>query len=402
MTTSTPNVNFFVHYVPNLDGKSLYGKNISKYEKERKFYGCKDSYNYVEYVHNGSKEQIDYVSYSGNNEKSSGVFTEKGLLDKEEKLELKHQLANTKSPIWHGLVSFEEMFGKTKCNTYEMAYELMKTEFPKFLKNAGLDPKNIVWFAGLHENTDHRHIHFSFFEKEPTKYRKNHEDLQFSNGKLPLKAIEKAKIDIELRLNGWNERFKDVRQNIQDEVKKYFYNNDYSKEIQREMRELKFMLPLTGRLQYDSENMVNVRPQINYIVDKYVQSNPYLLDEFNKFLDYANEKDILIAEMCKKSKVNPEDYLLKAKLKQDLYRRLGNQVLRSLDYLTTHEKILDSKSKGFVTKKRIQKAKKMAELQECIILARTIETEAINCFKEYYEKLQEFEYENLRDEGVID
>lgn len=400
--TETPNVNFFVHYVPNLTGKRMFNKSVNKYERERRFYSCQDSYNYVEYVHNGSKEKIDYVEYSGNNEKSSGVFTEKGLLNQKEKLELKHRLSATKSPIWHGLISFEEMFGKTKCNDFEAAYNLMLQKFPKFLRNAGLDPENIIWFAGLHENTDHRHIHFSFFEKEPSRYRKNCKELQYSNGKLPVKAIEKAKLDVEMHLDKWNLKFKEVRKNLQEETKKYFNQNDYSREIRRRMKELTIMLPIKGRLQYDSENMEDLRPLVDYVVDLHIKSNPFIWDEFNKFIELANQKDLLIVEMCRKSKINPETYLLKNKYTQDLYRRLGNQVLNSAQYLLIQQKTLDKQSKGFATKKRIEKAKRIARMKESAILARTIESEAISCFREYFEKLQEFEYEQLKNEGIID
>ena len=40
-------------------------------------------------------------------------------------------------------------------------------EFPKFFKKAALNPENITWFAGLHENTDNKHIHFSFRQNPP-------------------------------------------------------------------------------------------------------------------------------------------------------------------------------------------------------------------------------------------
>ena len=399
---STPNVNFFIHYVPYPNGQSMANRNISEFERERKFYSCGGKYNYVDYVHTGSKEKIDFVEYSGNNEKSSGVFTEKGLLTNSEKLELKHKLRVTKSPIWHGLISFEEIFGKTKCDNYEIAYELMKSEFPKFLRNAGIEPNNIEWFAGLHENTDHRHIHFSFFEKEPTRYRKGHKQLQFSNGKIPLFAIEKAKIDIEFKLTNWNRMFVGIRNNITSEVRDYLKENNYKQEIRKAMRDLKIMLPIKGRLQYDSEDLEYVRPQIDYIVDSHIQDNPYLLSEFNKFLDHATRKDLLIVEMCRKSKVNPDKFLLKDKYKYDLYRRLGNQVLNSVMYLEEKQNLLDRKTKNFLIKKRIKKAKMRAEMEELNILRRTIESEAINCFKEYFEKLEELEYEDLKNQGVIE
>ena len=114
-------------------------------------------------------KKLDYVKYLSNIKKSSGVFNQNGFMDAKQKQALRSDLRATKSVIWDGIISFEEQFGKKWCEHYEQAYELLKTELPKFFKRAGLDPNNIEWFAGLHENTDNRHIHICFFEKEAIK-----------------------------------------------------------------------------------------------------------------------------------------------------------------------------------------------------------------------------------------
>lgn len=158
---SVPNVNLFLGYVDNLD------KSVSKDLEARRFYSSNKEYDYVKYVNTGSKEKLDYVAYSGNNEKSKGIFNENGLLNAEQIKELRTNLRTTKSTIWHGVISFTEYFGNVNCDTYEKAYELMKSQLPKFFKNANLDPENIVWFAGLHENTDNKHIHLYFLKKSP-------------------------------------------------------------------------------------------------------------------------------------------------------------------------------------------------------------------------------------------
>ena len=79
-------------------------------------------------------------------------------------------------------------------NDYSQAYELMRTEFPKFLKRASFQPDNIVWCAGFHTNTDHRHIHFSFYEKQPLRYRKNKSELCFSHEQVSVASINSMKI----------------------------------------------------------------------------------------------------------------------------------------------------------------------------------------------------------------
>ena len=128
---ATPNVNFFIHSVPNLDGVN--DKLFKRYYKERIFYSCKDDYNYLSYVNKGSEKRIDFVDYSGNHEKSTGLFDKNGLCSKEQIAELKRGFRATKSPILHGLISFEEFFGKKYCDQYSQAFNLMTNQFPRFL-----------------------------------------------------------------------------------------------------------------------------------------------------------------------------------------------------------------------------------------------------------------------------
>ena len=96
----------------------------------------------------------DYTEYVGNSEKSCGVYGAKGLLSDDEKRELREMLRNTQSCIWDCVISFREEFGDEYCRDYEQAYNFLKKELPKFFTRAGLDKDNIVWYAGLHENTE--------------------------------------------------------------------------------------------------------------------------------------------------------------------------------------------------------------------------------------------------------
>ena len=182
----TPNVNFFIHSVPCLYGLGINHPLTKEYLKLRQFYACEETNNYLHYVKYGSEKKIDFIDYSGNNEKSSGVYDENGLCSEERIKQLKQNFKQTNSPIWYGLISFEEIFGKTYCNNFAKAYEVMKLQFPRFLANAGFDPKNIEWYARLHTNTDHRHIHFSFYEKVPLTYRRKKKAKCFSYGQVSL------------------------------------------------------------------------------------------------------------------------------------------------------------------------------------------------------------------------
>jgi hypothetical protein len=129
--------------------------------KGRGFYSSSERNDYLDYVEKGIKvnREIDYLDYAGDGEKSSGVFTAEGIMPKAEMKELRKTLRETKSCIWDCVVSFEEGYGKRNVYDWIQAKDLLSKTLPAFFRSVGLDPDNVVWYAGLHTNTDNRHIH---------------------------------------------------------------------------------------------------------------------------------------------------------------------------------------------------------------------------------------------------
>lgn len=397
---STPNVICQIYFLDN--EKSLAKNEIrqAKYGNQRKFYSCQKAYNYVDYVNIGSKQALNYVEYSGNNEKSHGVFNANGLLTKEEQKLLKKQLRETQSVIWHGFISFTESFGNMYCNDYESAYKMMKVEFPRFLKSAGLNPDNIIWYAGLHENTDNRHIHFSFFEKEPTKFRERSTQKHFSNGKLPYWSIEQLKLRVEQSLTDSAAQLKFARKQLTDSTKNVLFSKQsplkYNQEIQTLMCKLLEELPETGRFSYDSENIKPYKGKITKIVNAIICSNKDLYNTFTLFCRQVAKKDKETLRILSNLKIKPENwdkYLISEKYLKDIYRRLGNQVLNSLRIYKSKLQ----KSKSRLVNKRINKTVKANLLLYCIKLNAQIEDDATKTFEEYLKKLQETKENNIEE-----
>lgn len=79
-------------------------------------------------------EKLDFVEYSNNSTKSSGIFNQNGLMSKEQITDFRKNLREIKSVIWSGIISFEDNFGKKWCGCYEQAYELVKSELPRYFK----------------------------------------------------------------------------------------------------------------------------------------------------------------------------------------------------------------------------------------------------------------------------
>ncbi|MEG1752252.1 MAG: relaxase MobL, partial [Clostridia bacterium] len=324
---ATPNVNFFIHSVPCLDGLGVNDKLVKKYFNERNFYGCNQTDDFINYVNDGSHKKLDFIDYSGNNEKSSGIFDFNGHCNNARAKELRQLLRKTKSPIWHGLITFEKEFGNKFCDSYEKAYELIKAQFPKFLKDAGFDKNNIELFAGFHTNTEHKHIHFSFFEKEPTRYRKNSSNLFFSHGEVVLNSIQKIKVNTELYLTSSSEKIANIRKDMTTIFEKDLKEHIAKGEILKNIKNIMSALPLDGRISYDSENMLFLKNKINYLVDLIILKNSTTKAVYKSYLTLIAEKEEAIKAICKASKIDPNKVALYEKYHKDLYRRLGNQVI---------------------------------------------------------------------------
>lgn len=401
-SVATPNVNFFIHSVPNLDGVN--DKLFKRYYKERIFYSCKDDYNYLSYVNKGSEKRIDFVDYSGNHEKSTGLFDKNGLCSKEQIAELKRGFRATKSPIWHGLISFEEFFGKKYCDQYSQAFNLMTNQFPRFLKQAGFNPDNIVWCAGLHTNTDHRHIHFTFYEKKPLKYRKTKSELCFSHGQVSVYSINKAKIDIENYLSNYelNEQIYTTRKELTEEMKRNITITIQKGESLKMLKKILLLIPSSGRVSYDSENMMFLRNDINHLIDLIIKQDQKTNAVFRTYLTLLQEKDSSIRRMCEKSKIDPKKVVLYDKYLGDLYRRLGNLAIKNILDISYNLKFYEFEVKSRLAKKRVQRRKSEYIFDQCLRLAEIVQNDAMNYFKEHMKVLEEMKIKVLIEQGVID
>lgn len=391
---SVPNVNLFLNYIESLVGQDK--EYIENNCEQRAFYSCKNDFDYVGYVNKGSKEQLDYISYSGDNEKSLGIFNQNGLLNEKDISELRNRLRTTRSVIWHGVISFTEEFGNKYCDTYEKAYNLMKTEMPRFFKNAGLNPKNIIWYAGLHTNTDNKHIHFSFFEKEPLRKFRDKEGVQYSKGHIAIGVIRQFKKSIELKLLNLSSEIVLNRTSITNEFKK-LERTIFVKKI----KELIEILPLTGRMSYDSKEIEKFKKKIDNVVNAMIMTNASLRQKLNDFDYLVSKKDEEIRNINKRMKQDENKNLLKEKYKLDLYRRLGNIVLGVVKDIRKDQRKFDYNTRKRTTQKRLEKAKRRALFKNCERLNYLSTQEVINAFQEFLHKLDEANYKRLQEEGVI-
>lgn len=401
---SVPNVNCKIQYIENEETLSRSPALMRKYGDKRNFYSCKQSQDYMTYVATGATQKLDYIEYSGDKEKSTGIFGKDGLLNARQRKELREQLRETKSIIWDCLLTFQPEFGQTYCNDYEQAYAMMKREMPRFLKDAGFNPENVVWYAGLHTNKRHRHIHISFFEKEPSRYRQRGKDLCFSQGKINQTCLNRFKLHVEQRLTDASAELRVARKEITAITKDVLFSRDstikYNNRFAELVCELAEKLPHEGRISYDSENMRPLKPLIDRITDTAIKSNPKWYKAFVRFCGEVQKHDEQTREMLIRNKI-PEKhwdkYLKSDVFLSDLYRRMGNQILNYVRIFKKKER----PARGRLARKRIRNKTALEVIMRSAQLQAAMQADSEYFFEEYLRKLEEAR-ENIQGEMEMD
>lgn len=376
--------------------------------KKRTFYSSnqKDGDDYLKYIDKGAKagEVYDYMAYAGNEEKSSGVFGKDGFLTEKQKKEIRGLLRTTKSVIWDMLISFTEDYGNKHIKSYLDAMEVIKHNLPKFFRDNGMKYENVIWFAGLHENTDNKHIHLSFFEKEPLMGRQNKQGLFYHTGKMKKYSIDRLKIFIEEQLNG-NEYFlESYRQNLLLQTNVALQKRGYDlldKKLRLKLKELYRKFP-SGRISYNSLNMVELRPLIREIERILLEKNPLMSEEYQALRKALDAKDNELKEICQRQHIDETKYLQKEKFIEDFHRRIGNKIIQYTKEYIYEERRNEKAVISEKAKRNIEKTKRMRLFKETARLTREVDYEAIDIFTEYRKRLAEAEYQRLIEEGVIE
>lgn len=387
--------------MPNVIVKLRYyaeKSNNTKIHSRRAFYSSKQADDYLGYMDKGSKAKgyVNYLDYAGNNEKSAGVFDKNGLLSKEQKKDLRQKLRNTKSCIWDLVISFEKQYGKTQLQDLDDAKNLLNARLNRFLKQAGLNPENVLWYAALHENTNNRHIHVSFFENEPQHYRqKDRINKYFHSGNISRHAFDSFKLSVEQYFSATTTKVKESRKQLLYETAKVIQKVPYERKLSRMFVELAERIPTEGHVGYLSDNMRVVRSRVDEITTCMLRDNPRLKSEYAALKQALQKHDYEICEAARIQKIqNYDDYLITNKTVSDIYRRIGNKVIRQA-LLLKKQKCEEMKSKR---RKRYEMKELGYLIEETARLNAACEQEAIDCFQEFLRKLDEARYENSEEE----
>lgn len=377
------------------------------YEKgtpHRAFYDSTQKDDYLAYMDKGIKsgERIDYLDYTGNEEKSSGIFNANGILSKADKKTLREKLRKTDSIIWDIVISLEKEYGEQNVYTAEQAQELLKKVLPRFLREVGFKPENITWYAGLHTNTDNRHIHISFFENEPMWYDRQKKEYRYRRkGKIRKDCFDTLKMDIEKYYLQPVESLKRVRKLLTEEARTVTDNRyilSRSNDLKRLLRKLYEEIPYEGKIAYESENMNGCRDTVNSIVS-YILSNGKNSFTYRVLSDEIDRYDGKLIKLCEEHKIkNSNCQLLGEKFQRDLYRRMGNAVIKEV-LKKRRDEIQKSREIRHAKARQKHHIDSLAYcLQKSAEIAAEADREAVDCFEEFMEKLEEAEIQRKMSE----
>lgn len=262
---------------PKPTRKQVLLRQQAEHAKARAFYNLSAEYNYFTYTLNGKKvsKNKTYLDYMQKNETkinkdNTGVFNTKKVLTMKELEELKERASNTKSIIWHGFISFNEEQTK-RFQDQESCIHFLNHTMSTLFENSHISMKNIELFASLHtDKAHHHHIHFSFYEKEPSRKDKSGA-LKFSEkGNFEKANIDNFMISSGLYLEDTKQDYHVARDCAMSELKrvcKTMYKNKDMKEVEQHIVELANSLPMMGRNQYNSQSLDNaIREKVDEIV----------------------------------------------------------------------------------------------------------------------------------------
>ena len=235
-------------------------------------------------------------------QKSTGVFNGDGLLSEEKVAEMKERLKNNKGNIWHGFISLNEEQSH-KIDTPEKCIGLIKRTFGEFLTDAGFNKKNIDLMCALHlDRPHHLHIHFVFWEKEPTYKSKKDGTLDYRRkGKINMEAINKLFVRTGLYIDENRDRLFNTRVEAiralrgMTSVKAAMGSSD---EIRKEILSLAKDLPKTGRLSYGSKDMEAYVGRVDKIVEMLIGYDGKARRSHLRFLDELEKHKQAIKNIC--------------------------------------------------------------------------------------------------------
>lgn len=275
------------------------------------------------------KRKDGYLGYTSSHHKDATISSE-GVIDskkKREELYKKMEKAFSKKGdiFYEEIISLESHEEAERLSLGQSAKQwepLLNEVLPKVFRHKGFDPKNMLWTADLHTNTQHPHVHLLFMEKEHTMDRAKftQSDMKYLKRQL-LSALERRQTYCDRLEASVDDVFKKKDQqfrHLMSDVEESLLNN---KNIQ--LTELLKALPKRGRMQYNSYNMKDYRPLIDNYIDHLIRTDKNAKASFSKLMETLDRLEANINDAG-----NEKISTLKEAEIRKIYERIGNMILQ--------------------------------------------------------------------------
>lgn len=275
------------------------------------------------------KRKDGYLGYTSSHHKDATISSE-GVIDstkKREELYKKMEKAFSKKGdiFYEEIISLESHEEAERLSLGQSAKQwepLLNEVLPKVFRHKGFDPKNMLWTADLHTNTQHPHVHLLFMEKEHTMDRAKftQSNMKYLKRQL-LSALERRQAYCDRLEASVDDVFKKKDQqfrHLMSDVEESLINN---KNIQ--LTELLKALPKRGRMQYNSFNMKDYRPLIDNYIDHLIRTDKNAKASFSKLMETLDRLEANINDAG-----NEKISTLKEAEIRKIYERIGNMILQ--------------------------------------------------------------------------
>lgn len=332
------------------------------------------------------KRKDGYLGYTSSHHKDATISSE-GVIDstkKREELYKKMEKAFSKKGdiFYEEIISLESHEEAERLSLGQSAKQwepLLNEVLPKVFRHKGFDPKNMLWTADLHTNTQHPHVHLLFMEKKHTMDRAKftQSDMKYLKRQL-LSALERRQAYCDRLDASVDDVFKKKDQqfrHLMSDVEDSLLNK---KDIK--LKELLKALPTRGRMQYNSYNMKDYRPLIDNYIDHLIRTDKNANASFSKLMETIDKLEANINDAG-----NEKISTLKEAEMRKIYERIGNMILQKAKDPDYKEIMTVNKKTGETQIRRYRKPLTNISISRAIVdVANAQEQEMEEALEEFY------------------
>lgn len=332
-----------------LDELSRIEKALSIMEKESDQPVIKDIMQMDKYIDYMTRKKA--ILENKDNEIVNGAFSNsKRYITQKDVKKIKESVIEAKnndSVMFQDVISFDNDFleregyydPKTNQLNENILYEATKSMMEKLKEKEGLvDP---FWFATIHRNTEHIHIHVTSMERQNTREMMEYEGVLQARGKRKQSTLDdmifkfgNKMIDRTNEFEKISKLRKDVPLEIKESVRNTLLqvcidnNSNYNTELEKYLAELKKEIPSNTRGY--NELSKETKEKIDHVIDYLTKDNP----KRHEYDNMTRTIDQLYQETYGK-RYTPEKFYEDRRV--DLNARMGNAVVSQIKKIKQSE-----------------------------------------------------------------